>query len=83
MWKTILAVGCGRMRGDDSNSLASLCLGRAWKVCIYGWDPRLRSVLILQKVMDRPNWNIGALFGGLTAERVGARHDDFLHNWSS
>ena len=35
--------------------------------CIYGWNPRFLSVL----------------FGGLTAERVGARHDDSLQKWSS
>ena len=60
--------------------------------CIYGWDPRFRSVIIFRSVMGmgggmgkgmgRPNWNMRALFSDSTAERVGARHD-CLHQWSS
>lgn len=51
--------------------------------CIYGWDPRFRSVFVLTRVMDRPKWSIGALLGKFTAERVGARHNDPLAKWSS
>lgn len=58
---------------------------KLWNVytCIYGWDPRLRSVFIFQSVRERGDWKTGALLGDFTAERVGARHNDCLHKWSS
>ena len=61
--------------------------------CIYRWNPRFRSVTMFTLIFPFPSpsimrrrdcsWKIGALFRDVTAERVGARHNDSLDKWSS